>query len=82
MPVLKITVHDILTQRLRLALEQVAKCDIDPDEDLPDLRRNARAELREILALAASAGYSEADLCDEVISIEQGRADFEAEPDE
>ena len=76
MPGPKITRRDNLTERLSLALEQIAKC--DSGEDLPELRWSAHAELRRIEEEAASAGYDVADLYEYVMSMEEGRADFAA----
>ena len=80
MPVIKITPRDILTSRLRLGMEDVVKLDLcDSDEDLPQLRRDAHAELRRVFAEARRFGYAEGDLYQDVISDEEGRADFEAD---
>ena len=75
MPVIKLTEYDILTERLRLTLEDIAKSDIcDPDEDFPDFRSKAQAELRSIVAQASIAGYTEGELYRYVIGAEEARA--------
>ena len=76
MPVLKITVHDILTERLSLALQQISEC--DTGEELQTLRWSALEELRKIEEEGASAGYSFADLYEYVIAMEEGRTDLAA----
>jgi hypothetical protein len=65
--------------RLRFALEQVAKYDIgDHDEDAQH-RLDAHASLREIALQTAAAGFNEAELYQFLIGSEEARIDFETE---
>ena len=77
MPLIQITPHDILHQRMRLALEEINACDLD--EDFPELRRLALARVSEVVRDAAQHGYRDQELYFDVVSDAEGLADFQAE---
>ena len=61
MPLIEITAHDKLTQRLRIVLEIILLKSISaiPMKNFPPLRLNAHAELREIFGEALRHGCIE-----------------------
>jgi len=65
--------------RLRFALEQVAKYDIGDHDGDSQHRLDAHSSLREIGLQTAAAGFNEAELYQVLIGSEEARIDFEAE---
>jgi len=79
-PAFLIDPYDLLRDRLRFALERVAKSDIDNrDGDAVTIRLDAHAGLREIGVETAAAGFNEAALYEFLINSEEARIDFENE---
>jgi hypothetical protein len=73
MALIERTKRDVLQENLWLVLEHITQCDIDGDEDV---RSNLHLELTNILALASVAGYDPADLYEQVVKWNLGRADL------
>lgn len=72
--------YDLRRDRLRFALERVAKSDIgDHHVNAVSDRLAAYAGLREISVETAAAGFSEAALYEILIHSEEARIDFEIE---
>jgi hypothetical protein len=81
MAIIKITQLDILIERLRVAHVELVRLDLwDPDGYFPEARRAAQLELRNIAAEAKRAGFSYEEMLAQIVSGEEARADFEAEP--
>jgi hypothetical protein len=73
MDLMRRTKQDVLQENLWLVLEHIVQCDIDGDEEL---RSNLHLELTGVLSLATVAGHDPADLYEQIIAWEQGRADL------
>jgi hypothetical protein len=65
--------------RLRFALERIAKYDIGDHDGDTQHRVEAHASLREIGVQTIAAGFNEADLYRFLIGSEEARIDFETE---
>jgi hypothetical protein len=82
MPLLTITPRDCLTQSLRIALGQIAKCDVcDIEENFPEVRWSAHAMMRELEDRAVKLGVNWQELYEDVIASESIRAEYVTDED-
>src|ERR1700722_8577517 len=79
MAAFKIDPYELLMDRLRFALERVAKSDICDNDSAAGDRLDAHAGLREIGVQTAAAGFSEAELYGFLINSEEERVNYEAD---